>query len=88
LLSPLSPVLAARLQGERHTTSLVAAHVRDEHLARLGVRLEVTERLLTHVSGSMDGIVGVYQRHEFMDEMREGISRYAAWLSHVLETSL
>jgi hypothetical protein len=52
------------------------------------MRLEVTERLLTHVSGSMDGIVGVYQRHEFMDEMREAISRYAAWLSHVLETSL
>jgi hypothetical protein len=52
------------------------------------MRLEVTERLLTQVSGSMDGIVGVYQRHEFMDEMREAISRYAAWLSHVLETSL
>jgi hypothetical protein len=46
-------------------------------MARLGVQLEVTEKLLNHVSGSMGGsIVGVYQRHEFMDEMREAISRY------------
>jgi hypothetical protein len=54
-------------------------------MARLGVRIEVTEKLLNHVSGSMGGIVGVYQRHDFMDEMREAISRYEAWLSHVLE---
>jgi integrase len=53
-------------------------------MARLGVRLEVTERLLNHVSGSMGGIVGVYQRHDFMDEMREAISRYEAWLSPIL----
>jgi integrase len=56
-------------------------------MARLGVRLEVTEKLLNHVSGSMGGIVGVYQRHDFMDEMREAISRYEAWLSIVVETA-
>jgi integrase len=57
-------------------------------MARLGVRLEVTEKLLNHVSGSMGGIVGVYQRHDFMSEMREAISRYEAWLSRVLKTTL
>ena len=56
-------------------------------MARLGVRLEVTEKLLNHVSGSMGGIVGIYQRHEFMDEMREAICRYETWLSHILETA-
>ena len=35
------------------------------NMARLGVRLEVTEKLLNHVSGSLGGIVGVYQRHDF-----------------------
>ncbi len=30
------------------------------NMARLGVRLEVTEKLLNHVSGSLGGIVGVY----------------------------
>ena len=33
----------------------------------------------------MGGIVGVYQRHEFVNEMREAISRYEAWLSSFLE---
>jgi integrase len=55
------------------------------NMARLGVRLEVTEKMLNHVSGSMGGIVGVYQRHEFMEEMGEAISRYETWLSNVLE---
>jgi hypothetical protein len=56
-------------------------------MARLGVRLEVTEKLLNHVSGSMGGIVGIYQRHDFMDEMREAISRYDAWLLPILGTA-
>jgi hypothetical protein len=48
-------------------------------MARLGVRLEVTEKLHNHVSGTMGGIVGVYQRHDFMDEMRlrAGLARRA-----------
>ena len=58
------------------------------NMARLGVRLEVTEKLLNHVSGSMGGIVGVYQRHEFMEEMREAVSQYETWLSHILEMTL
>jgi hypothetical protein len=57
------------------------------NMARLGVRLEVTEKLLNHVSGSTGGFVGVYQRHEFLDEMREAISRYEAWRSNVLKTA-
>ena len=34
-------------------------------LQRLGVRLEVIEAVLGHMSGSRAGIVGVYQRHQF-----------------------
>ena len=54
------------------------------NLAALGVRLEVTEKLLNHVSGSFGGIVGIYQRHSFIDEMREAI---LAW-EHRLEKLL
>jgi hypothetical protein len=32
-------------------------------LQRLGVRLEVTEAVLNHISGSRAGVAGVYQRH-------------------------
>ena len=49
-------------------------------LQRLGVRLEVTEAVLNHVSGSRAGIVGVYQRHEWADEKRAAL---AAWGVHV-----
>jgi integrase len=49
-------------------------------LQRLGVRLEVTEQVLNHVSGSRGGIVGVYQRHDFVLEKRAALE---AWGSHV-----
>jgi integrase len=50
-------------------------------LASLGVALPVIERLLNHVSGSFGGIVGVYQRYDFMPEMRDAT---AQWEEHVL----
>jgi integrase len=49
-------------------------------LQRLGVRLEVTEQVLNHVSGSRAGIVGVYQRHDFASEKRAALK---AWGEHV-----
>ena len=49
-------------------------------LQRLGVRLEVIEAVLGHVSGSRSGIVAVYQRHKFEAEAREAL---AAWGAHV-----
>ena len=49
-------------------------------LQKLGVRLEVTEAVLNHVSGSRAGIVGVYQRHEWADEKRAALD---AWGEHV-----
>jgi integrase len=49
-------------------------------LQRLGVRLEVTEAVLNHLSGSRGGIVGVYQRHTWADEKRAALN---AWGEHV-----
>ena len=49
-------------------------------LQRLGIRLEVTEAVLNHVSGTRAGIVGVYQRHSFSDEKRAAMQ---AWARHV-----
>ncbi|HEX8580213.1 MAG TPA: site-specific integrase, partial [Allosphingosinicella sp.] len=47
-------------------------------MQRLGVRLEVTEAVLNHVSGSRSGIVGVYQRYEWLDEKRAALAAWAA----------
>jgi integrase len=51
------------------------------NLQRLGVRLEVTEALLNHVSGTRSGIVGVYQTHRYETEARAAILTYEAWLT-------
>jgi integrase len=50
-------------------------------LQRLGVRLEVTEAILNHVSGSRSGIAGIYQRHDWASEKRQALD---AWTAHVL----
>jgi integrase len=50
-------------------------------LQRLGVRLEVTEAALNHISGSRAGIVGIYQRHNWAAEKRAALE---AWASHVM----
>jgi integrase len=50
-------------------------------LQRLGVRLEVTEAVLNHISGSRAGIAGVYQRHDWAAEKRAALD---AWATHVL----
>jgi hypothetical protein len=50
-------------------------------LQRLGIRLEVTEAVLNHVSGTRAGIAGVYQRHDWAGEKRAALD---AWAAHVL----
>jgi integrase len=49
-------------------------------LQRLGVRLEVTEAVLNHKSGSVSGITAVYQRHDYAAEKRDALVR---WADHV-----
>jgi integrase len=49
-------------------------------LASLGVPLPVTEKLLNHVSGSFAGIVGVYQRYDYLPEMQSAVEK---WEAHV-----
>src|SRR3954447_17811658 len=50
-------------------------------LQRLGVRLEVSEAVLNHLSGSRAGIVGIYQRHDWAEEKRAALD---AWSAHLL----
>ena len=54
-------------------------------LQRLGVRLEVTEQVLNHVSGSRAGIVGVYQRHDFANEKRAALEAWGSRVEAIVE---
>lgn len=49
-------------------------------LQRLGVRFEVTEAVLNHVSGARSGVAGIYQRHDWREEKQAALE---AWARHV-----
>lgn len=48
---------------------------------RMGIRLEVTEATINHISGSRAGIVGVYQLHDWAEEKRAALE---AWDARIL----
>lgn len=54
-------------------------------LQRLGISLPVIEKVLNHTSGSFAGIVAVYQRHDFADEKRDALSRWATHLQDITQ---
>ena len=46
-------------------------------MQRLGVLVPVIEKALNHTSGTFRGIVGVYQTHDYADEVRVALQRWA-----------
>jgi integrase len=54
-------------------------------LQRLGTRLEVTEAVLNHVSGSRGGITGIYQRHDWRNEQRTALDGWAARVDAIVK---
>jgi integrase len=57
------------------------------NLQKLGVRLEVTEAVLNHVSGTRGGITGVYQRHDWAVEKRQALDAWARRLDTIITGS-
>jgi integrase len=55
------------------------------NLQRLGVRLEVTESVLGHVSGSKSGVVGIYQTYNWDAEKRAALDAWAKHLMAIVE---
>ena len=44
--------------------------------ARIGTPLHVTEKLLNHVSGTVSGVAAIYNRHNYLNEMRTATLTY------------
>lgn len=55
------------------------------NLQRIGVKLEVTEAVLNHVSGSRAGVVGIYQRHDWAEEKRQALDAWARRLKAIVD---
>ena len=48
------------------------------HMARLGVAPHIIERILNHVTGTLGGVAGVYNRFHYLPEMRAALELWAA----------
>ena len=44
-------------------------------MAKLGVPLHITERIIDH-RGTVSGVAAVYNRYQFLDEMKEALLQY------------
>ena len=53
-------------------------------MARAGVGLVVAEKCLNHISGSLGGIAGVYNRYHYADETRDAWNAWAALLLEII----
>ena len=54
-------------------------------LQKLGVRLDVTEAVLNHVSGSRRGIVSIYQKHDYAPEKRAALAAWGVRVEAIVE---
>jgi integrase len=46
-------------------------------LQKIGTDIVVTEKILGHKSGSLKGVIGVYQKHDYLEEARVALQRWA-----------
>jgi hypothetical protein len=49
------------------------------NLARLGVAPHIIERLINHVTGTISGVAAIYNRANYMKEMRDAVTKYEDW---------
>ncbi len=56
--------------------------------AKIGTPIHVTEKLLNHVSGTISGVAAVYNRHSYLDEMRDAIDQYDGYLAGLTQLHL
>jgi hypothetical protein len=57
-------------------------------MAELGIRPDVIELCVNHVSGARGGIAGVYNRAELLPERRTALQRWAAHVVGLVEGRL
>nr|WP_295663173.1 site-specific integrase [Polymorphobacter sp.] len=53
-------------------------------LQQLGIPIEVTERVINHISGETAGIRGVYNLYAYLDEKRAALDAWAKYLGQLI----
>ncbi len=72
--------------GIEHFTLHDLRRTLSSNMARLGVPIHVTEKILNHQSGSFGGVAGIYNRHSYHEEMRAALERYDTFLEGLLKS--
>ena len=88
--TPISGYGKAKLKLDSMMPDVPAWRVHDlrrtaaSGMAALGFQPHVVERVLNHISGAQGGLVGVYQRHEYLEERKRAIEAWGSYLSQLV----
>jgi len=55
------------------------------NMAKLGTPIHVTEKMLNHISGTISGVAAVYNRHAYIDEMKQAYAAYESYLQGIIK---
>lgn len=56
-------------------------------MAKLKIPPHIIEKVLNHSTGSLGGVAGIYNKYEYLDEMREALSLWDIHLSKIIKQS-
>jgi integrase len=57
------------------------------HMASLGVAPHVIERILNHTTGTFGGVAGIYNRFQYLPEMREALEKWGGTVRNFVSAS-
>lgn len=86
--SPISGItkMVLRIQAVSETTNWRLHDLRRtaaSEMARMGIALQVVEKVLNHVSGTISGVVAVYNRYGYDPEKRDALNRWGEFLEEL-----
>lgn len=67
-----------------HWTFHALRHTVSTNFARLQIKIEVGEAALNHVSGALSGMAGTYNHWKYLDEKREALNKWAAFVTELV----
>lgn len=70
--------------GIKHFTLHDLRRTFSSNMARLGTPIHVTEKILNHTSGTLGGVAGIYNRHTYVEEMRNAMEAHDRFLDGLL----
>lgn len=56
------------------------------NMAMLDVPIQVTEKILNHISGTISGVAAVYNRYSYRDEMKAALTEYEQYIAKLTGT--